>query len=591
MKPRPAVLLTVLASLLLAPSASAETQVKLDYTPFEGAPPFMSVRSGDEDNVLSLSDDGVHDEASIVVAEAPCENVDEHTARCPDDEVHVIDVHLGGGDDTLTSSQDRHIAMFTGGAGDDEITASGSRTNWFWTGPGADVMQGGTGTDIAAYAFESSGDGVAVSFNGLADDGVPGEGDTVGAGFDVVLGSAGDDVLDLGATGPSGAVLRAFGGGGDDVLLGGAGPQMLNGGTGDDRYDGGAGDDVLTEALPRDLGEMCPGDPLYFVCPLTDESPGTSDVLAGGDGDDELLGWLGDDQLDGGPGDDVTSGGAGADDVHGGEGLDTAPNDDQRTDYSPGSKPSPALPVTITLDDQPNDGAESDRHADNLHTDIEEVQGTQKSDTLTGGPGADLLRGGNGDDVLTGLGGRDELVGDAGDDRHQARDGEADAIYCGPGDDAVEADAVDVAEATCERREDPAPAPPTEAGPPSGSSPPGTSPIAPPITGTFPPPADTLRPQLTVKAAKGIRRTTLLRRGLKLTVATSEPATISVALRRGGRRLARKRVKVSDGRRRVRLRIPRARRGKVAGRRLRLVIRATDAAGNVTTTRRVLRLR
>jgi VCBS repeat-containing protein len=95
-----------------------------------------------------------------------------------------------------------------------------------------------------------------------------------GAGNDIVIGGAGNDVLD--------------GGGGNDLLLSGAGNDRLTGGSGSDILLGGFGNDVL-------------------------KGEDGSDILLGGSGDDCLNGGNGSDILIGGPGDDGLNGGSGSD--------------------------------------------------------------------------------------------------------------------------------------------------------------------------------------------------------------------------------------------------------------------------------------
>ncbi len=65
------------------------------------------------------------------------------------------------------------------------------------------------------------------------------------------------------------------------------------------------------------------------------------------------------------------------------------------------------------------------------------------NDQLNGGPGVDLLVGGRGDDVFRPGPGRDTIKGGSGRDRIRARDGTRDRVRCGPGRDAVTADARD----------------------------------------------------------------------------------------------------------------------------------------------------
>jgi Ca2+-binding RTX toxin-like protein len=98
------------------------------------------------------------------------------------------------------------------------------------------------------------------------------------------------------------------------------------------------------------------------------------------------------------------------------------------------------------------------------------VWGDRGNDTLNGGPGADLIfaqvgvdtvNGGDGPDRLWALARRDvsgeagepadTVNGDAGHDRIYVRDGEADKVTCGPGNDRVMADYKDEVANDCER--------------------------------------------------------------------------------------------------------------------------------------------
>jgi Ca2+-binding RTX toxin-like protein len=71
-------------------------------------------------------------------------------------------------------------------------------------------------------------------------------------------------------------------------------------------------------------------------------------------------------------------------------------------------------------------------------------------DETWGLAGDDALSGGGGDDELYGGKGHDALLGGAGDDFIEARDGERDYVWCGPGDDAVSADPADRVTRNCE---------------------------------------------------------------------------------------------------------------------------------------------
>lgn len=72
------------------------------------------------------------------------------------------------------------------------------------------------------------------------------------------------------------------------------------------------------------------------------------------------------------------------------------------------------------------------------------VVGTVGGDRISGGPGRDRLLGEGGDDCIDGGAGRDRLNGGPGDDLIRARDGVADVVDCGDGDDVVIADSKDV---------------------------------------------------------------------------------------------------------------------------------------------------
>lgn len=261
-------------------------------------------------------------------------------------------------------------------------------------------------------------------------------------------------------------------------------------------YAGGSGPDKLTvdsSSMPftADLGAgddqvYGGGSSVVHGGPGADELNGTDgrDELYGGDGADSIVGQAGDDLIYGGDGDDLLGYTAnwpspppepGADDIRGGPG-----NDEFRTGDDGG--------VSLSLNDIADDGATGE--GDNLHSDIEIVYGGEGNDTITGGPGRDAisgrggidtlaggpaadavvggperdtvsggpgndrLEGGSGDDRVDGGPGLDSLYGDtetcalptcpSGNDTLLARDGEKDAIQCGPGADSAQVDFIDV---------------------------------------------------------------------------------------------------------------------------------------------------
>jgi Putative metal-binding motif/RTX calcium-binding nonapeptide repeat (4 copies) len=87
--------------------------------------------------------------------------------------------------------------------------------------------------------------------------------------------------------------------------------------------------------------------------------------------------------------------------------------------------------------------------ADGLSVPIS-VAGGVGNDKLSGGSRNDVLAGGEGIDELTGHGGVDDYFGEGGDDTIEARDGAAERISCGAGDDRAFNDFIDII-AECER--------------------------------------------------------------------------------------------------------------------------------------------
>jgi hypothetical protein len=137
-----------------------------------------------------------------------------------------------------------------------------------------------------------------------------------------------------------------------------------------------------------------------------------ADVFNGGDGNDQIRGS-----------------GAGADVVNGGAGTDTF--------LVAGGA------WTVSLDDVANDGIPG-TNVSNVRPDVENITGGAFADELTGNAAANVLRGGGAGDKLDGKGGSDSIFGEGGDDTITARDGAADTIDCGDGNDTVTADPQDI---------------------------------------------------------------------------------------------------------------------------------------------------
>jgi hypothetical protein len=131
------------------------------------------------------------------------------------------------------------------------------------------------------------------------------------------------------------------------------------------------------------------------------------------------------DIVDGGPGNDLLDPGLN-DAVGGGPDVDTV------------RMPFPGGEV-VTLDNVANDGRPGEHF--NINSSVENV---------IGGPGGDQIDGSSGPNMLDGAGGNDTLNGLAGADTLIARDGAADSLSCGPGDDRAIVDPLDTVSPDCE---------------------------------------------------------------------------------------------------------------------------------------------
>ncbi|HEY1277065.1 MAG TPA: calcium-binding protein [Thermoleophilaceae bacterium] len=170
----------------------------------------------------------------------------------------------GDGDDEL--SGDRGVDAVDGGAGDDSIFSGNADDE-------PDRMAGGDGTDLVSYG--GANDGVRVTLDGIADDGVPGERDNALADIEDVVGSARADVL-IG----SASANELTGGDGDDSLAGGAGADGLHGDRGEDALDGGPGIDSIAGDAGADFLRS---------------RDGSADLAACGGGEDTVVGDPADD--------------------------------------------------------------------------------------------------------------------------------------------------------------------------------------------------------------------------------------------------------------------------------------------------------
>ena len=375
-------------------------------------------------------------------------------------------IKAGAGDDFL-SGGDKNDELF-GEAGDDTLEG----------GPGEDTLNGGAnGGDGDTITYASSAEAVRVNLGKATATGGDAEGDEI-MDIENIVGSAGDDWLrgdtnDNVLTGLAGDDTLIGGGGGNDTLIGGAGDDTLNGGEGDDTLTGGAGADTITGGPGGDTisyagsdaavdirlktghasGGHAEGDDYSGVEHVTGsshddrlagddrpagESTGGDNTLNGGRGADEIYGGSGNDALNGGAGDDALYGGAGDDALDGGAGDDLligGPGGDRFTGGAGEDTVSYALArdekVTVNLSQTAAAAApdaNNPSHSDRDHfpnTDVENVIGSPRGDTIDGtalvnkiwgGAGADTVRAHEGDDTIDGGAAGDNIDGGDGED-------------------------------------------------------------------------------------------------------------------------------------------------------------------------------
>jgi hypothetical protein len=234
-----------------------------------------------------------------------------------------------------------------------------------------------------------------------------------------VRGDLGDGNDHLEVDAPAAAPVEVDGGPGDDLVAVYDGNDVLVGGAGNDKLFGGHGDDKLYGG---------PGD---------DELQGDYGAFADGENATEDLDGAGNDLLDGEDGKDRLVGNGGADVLVGGSGDDLAVYDARKTD------------LTITFDDQANDGADGER--DRIGADVEGVRTGGGNDTVRGGPGAEYIATGRGQDTIDPGSGEDVVEAGPDVDSVVTRDGATDKLGCGDGADTAVIDTTDIAGSDCER--------------------------------------------------------------------------------------------------------------------------------------------
>ncbi len=315
--------------------------------------------------------------------------------------------------DNLTGSSS--VNIINGRGGNDTIQGGGA----------ADILDGGDGIDTLSYSSSKIGVDVDLSLSEASggDAGSVTSMDRI-LGFENVTGSAyadtikGDDNQNT-LTGGSGND-RLTGLAGADILNGDAGNDVLIGGIGSDFLYGGTGNDTasyqfastgvsVTLRSQGQTGGEAEGDQLISIENL--DGSEYNDALIGNDVDNVLLGRNGDDMLEGG---------MGADRLVGGDGNDTATYRNATS----------GVVVSMTS----GSGGEA---AGDVLVDMENLEGSNFNDALTGNEKDNSLTGGAGNDRLFGGAGNDTLVGGTGDDLLVGGQG-ADGLFGGAGHDTVD---------------------------------------------------------------------------------------------------------------------------------------------------------
>lgn len=297
----------------------------------------------------------------------------------------AITIDGGGSADTITGSALNDSLI--GGSGDDRLyglagtdTLSGGFDNdTLVGGAGGDAIDGVTGTDTASYAGSSAA--VTVTLPNTASGG-DAQGDTL-ANIDNLIGSSNVDTL-------TGDIYP-------NVIDGGAGAvnDTLSGGVG-------GGDTVSWASITGPIGVTVSLAVLTGQNTIgagTDTIAGFENMLGSG-GIDVLTGDLYPNTINGGASSDQLEGGGSADVLIGGDGTDTV------------SYLGSPTGVSVTINGRASGG---DATGDSLST-VENVIGSQASDTLVGDSGANQISGESGNDTLIGEAGADRMNGGSGTD-------------------------------------------------------------------------------------------------------------------------------------------------------------------------------
>jgi Ca2+-binding RTX toxin-like protein len=234
----------------------------------------------------------------------------------------IESIIAASGNDNLAGGGSQGITLFgglgndtlAGGLGPDTLSGGGGN-DWFLeasgTTSGADVFIGSSGIDTIDFSSRTAG--VVCSLDASADDGEAGEGDTVSADIENILGGAGADTLTGSAS--------------NNIITGGAGADIVHGGAGLDTMSYASYTAAVTATLPTTTSNSDSSTVNGTSAGAeADVIFGDIENLTGGSGADELTGNSGPNELVGGAGDDTLTGGAGDDVLEGGAAGNTESN-------------------------------------------------------------------------------------------------------------------------------------------------------------------------------------------------------------------------------------------------------------------------
>ena len=336
----------------------------------------------------------------------------------------------GKGSDSLVSGKGFYNFL-DGGEGNDTLIGSNESNDNLIGGNGSDIITGGDGFGFDQVFYWGSSSAVVINLaNGTASGG---EGNDVLKGIEGIIGSTFNDTI-LGdinhnkLDGYDGNDTLSgnlgddslFGSYGNDLLLGDDGSDQLygnfdndtlKGGNGDDQLTGGWGDDVLVGGKGLDWAFFEESTKVDLSTGAAFSESGVDtlseiEAIMGSSWNDTLSGNAENNTLDGNWGDDWLSGGLGDDNLYGSKGIDWASYNDAES----------AVTVDIAM------GIATGGAGVDFLQEIENVQGSQYNDTLTGDFNSNTIEGGAGNDLINGGGYSDILIGGLGNDNYVVDD-------------------------------------------------------------------------------------------------------------------------------------------------------------------------